>query len=176
MANAPTPEALNRLAAYVERRIAELGLQYAEVARAAGFSDQTLISVRNGTKVRSTTYRKLERALYWSPESVQTILDGGEPTPLDMDLASADIAEAYADQRAAAAATAAARKDATLPLSSRELEVLAGMVASAADGFDMSPDDLEVAFRRAQEIIQQRRQGKDGRNEGPEEPSRHRAS
>lgn len=172
MANAPTPEALNQLAARVERRIAELGLQYAEVARAAGFSDQTLISVRGGTKVRPTTYRKLERALHWGPESVQAILDGGEPSALDMDLMPADVAEAYADQRAAAAA----RTDASPSMSPRELEALAGMVASAADGFDMSPADLEAAFRRAQEIIQKRRQDRAERNEGPKEPPRHRAS
>ncbi|MFD5251291.1 hypothetical protein ACFWM5_00410 [Streptomyces bobili] len=62
-------------------------------------------------------------------------------------------------------------------LSSRELEVLAGIVASAADGFDMTPADLEAAFRRAQELVQQRRRDRDTGDSGTtESPPRNRAS
>ncbi|MFM9634339.1 hypothetical protein ACKI10_43160 [Streptomyces galilaeus] len=62
-------------------------------------------------------------------------------------------------------------------LSSRELEVLAGIVASAADGFDMSPADLDAAFRRAQQLVQQRRRERAARDGGPaESPPHDRAS
>lgn len=76
-------ELLQRLAAYIERRIAELGLEYAEVARLAEFSIEVLRKMRHGISVRPSTYRKLERALKWEHGSVAAILEGGEPTPLD---------------------------------------------------------------------------------------------
>jgi transcriptional regulator with XRE-family HTH domain len=67
-----------------------------------------------------------------------------------------------------------AQADMPETMSPREVEALAGMVASAAEGFDMSPADLEAAFRRAQQLVQQRRQER-GHREGPK-GSRHRAS
>lgn len=78
-------EPLKRLGHYVERRIAELGLEYAAVCRAAGFSDETLSKIRKGIGVRSSTYRKLEIALRWETLSIDAILAGGEPTPLATD-------------------------------------------------------------------------------------------
>jgi transcriptional regulator with XRE-family HTH domain len=80
MTAAPAP--LVRLAQYIERRIAELALEYAEVCRRAEISDETLIKIRKGAKARSSTYRKLERALQWEHGSVAAILAGGEPTPV----------------------------------------------------------------------------------------------
>lgn len=74
-----------RLGEYIERRIAMLGLEYAEVARLGDFSDETLAKIRKGQRARSSTYRGLERALRWSAGSIQAILAGGEPTPLDTD-------------------------------------------------------------------------------------------
>ncbi|MEU9972311.1 hypothetical protein [Streptomyces sp. NPDC051014] len=60
------------------------------------------------------------------------------------------------------------------PLSSRELETLAGMVASAAEGFSLSPAELEAAYQRAQELIEERRRSREG-GEG-EPPNSSRAS
>lgn len=60
-------------------------------------------------------------------------------------------------------------------MSKRELEVLAGMVASAAEGFDMSPADLDAAFRRARELVEQRRQKRPPGSDGPNELPRDRA-
>jgi hypothetical protein len=75
---------LKRLGDYVERRIAELALEYAAVCRAGGFSDETLGKIRKGSiRARSTTYRKLQLALRWAPGSVEAILSGGEPTPIE---------------------------------------------------------------------------------------------
>ncbi|MEU0584553.1 hypothetical protein [Streptomyces sp. NPDC006132] len=76
------PDPFVRLAQYIERRIAELALEYAEVCRRATISDETLIKIRKGTKARSSTYRKLERALQWEHDSVAAILAGREPTPV----------------------------------------------------------------------------------------------
>ena len=77
------PEPFARLAQRIERRIAELALEYAEVCRRAEISDETLIKIRKGIKARSSTYRKLERALQWEQGSVAAILAGGEPTQVD---------------------------------------------------------------------------------------------
>lgn len=75
---------LARLAAFVEQRITELGMEYTAVWKAAGFSDETLLKIRRGVRVRPTTHRKLEIALQWERGSVKAILDGGEPTPLGL--------------------------------------------------------------------------------------------
>ncbi|MEH0564689.1 helix-turn-helix domain-containing protein [Streptomyces scabiei] len=76
------PEPLTRLAEHIERRIAELALEYAEVCRRAGVSDETLMKIRKGASARSSTYRKLETALQWEHGSIATVLAGGKPTPL----------------------------------------------------------------------------------------------
>jgi hypothetical protein len=82
------PEPLVRLALYVERRIDELALEYAEVSRRADISDETLIKIRKGMKARGSTYRKLERALHWRQGSMAAILAGGEPSVPDVDMAT----------------------------------------------------------------------------------------
>lgn len=79
-------DALVRLGTCVERRIAELGLEYAVVCRAGGFSDETLSKIRKGAiRARPSTYRKLERALRWGQGSVEEILAGRDPVPLAAD-------------------------------------------------------------------------------------------
>ncbi|MFJ6935735.1 hypothetical protein [Streptomyces sp. NPDC101132] len=74
-----------RLGEHVETRIQELGLDYVDVARRAGFSVETLSKIRRGAVVKSATYRRLERALQWCPQSVDTIKAGGEPTLIPAD-------------------------------------------------------------------------------------------
>ncbi|WP_228915986.1 hypothetical protein [Streptomyces sp. DH20] len=74
------PEPRTRLAQYIERRIAALALEYAEVCRRADISDETLGKIRKGMKARGSTYLKLERALEWEQGSIAAILEGGEPT------------------------------------------------------------------------------------------------
>lgn len=76
-------EPLQKLAECVEQRIGELALEYTEVAELAGFSVEVLRKIRNGVKVRANTYRKLERALLWARGSVDAILAGGKPAPID---------------------------------------------------------------------------------------------
>lgn len=50
-------------------------------------------------------------------------------------------------------------------LSTREQQALAEMVASAAEGFDLTPEQLEAAYRRAVELIKERQaaRGDDGK-------------
>lgn len=165
MANAPTPEDLARLAAYVERRIADLGLQYAEVARTAGFSDQTLIAIRNATKVRSTTHRKLEKALLWAPGSVQAILNEGEPTPLTPESTPPETTEAQARQDASTEAE---------PRQLQELELASRLLSATVRELGLSPEEAEEAWRRVRlKIEQSDRIAREG--ESPQTGAKHRA-
>ncbi|MBB6000849.1 hypothetical protein [Streptomonospora salina] len=73
------PKGRTRLAHAVERRIDEMGLDYVDVAREAGFTVETLIKIRKGTKVATRTYRKLEAGLGWATYSVDRVMEGRDP-------------------------------------------------------------------------------------------------
>ncbi|WP_340382242.1 hypothetical protein U5640_36190 [Streptomyces sp. SS7] len=60
-------------------------------------------------------------------------------------------------------------------MSPRELEMLAGILASLAEGREMSPADMAATLRRAQEIIQERRRGRPPAADGSNAPPRSRA-
>jgi hypothetical protein len=145
-------EPLKRLAAYVEQRIATLGLEYAEVARLAGFSIEVLRKVRNGINARGSTYRKLERALQWESGSIATILAGGEPTLVE---AAAGVAPESGET-----------------LSSQELEILQDLVVSTASRLGLSPEEMDEAYRRARAELERRRAA--GGQEGSSPPPRRR--
>jgi transcriptional regulator with XRE-family HTH domain len=155
------PEPLVRLAQYIERRITELALEYAEVCRRAGISDETLGKIRKGVRARGSTYRKLERALDWQEGSIAAILDGREP----------DAIEAHASQGRTPAESGAE----AATLSSRELEFLAESVQLAAERFNLSEADLEEVFKRARVQIERRKAAEGDGDAPPEVPPRRRA-
>lgn len=73
-----------RLDSAMEARRVELGLEWQEVAATAKVSPATLRSVRNGTTNPSAlTKKRTEDALQWQRGSIDRILDGGAPTPLE---------------------------------------------------------------------------------------------
>jgi hypothetical protein len=71
----------NDLDLWMDRRRSELGLRWEDVAeRADGVTTQTLREIRGGRrKARSLTKAAIERALQWTPGSIDSILAGGEP-------------------------------------------------------------------------------------------------
>lgn len=76
-------EARQRLAVVAKRRRAELGLALNDAnAKAAGTSKGTWQRVEKGQKIHDTNYKKIDRLLQWAPGSCLTVLDGGEPTPV----------------------------------------------------------------------------------------------
>jgi hypothetical protein len=76
----------NALADRMDRRRAELGLRWADVADRGGITTQTLREVRAGTRrPRGLTKAAIERALEWTPGSVDAALEGGEPAPVVTD-------------------------------------------------------------------------------------------
>lgn len=73
-------ERLNR---YMEQRRAELGRRWEDVARIAGLPRETINQVRFGqSNMRALTKRRVEQGLDWTAGSVDSVLDGGEPTPV----------------------------------------------------------------------------------------------
>lgn len=127
-------EPLLRLAHYIESRIAELAMEYAEVCRLAGISDETLGKIRKGQKARGSTYRKLEGALQWESRSIAAILGGGEPTPIS----------AGGVQSAAPS---------TPPALEQELELGRRLLAATVRELGLSMDEADEAWRRAREEI-----------------------
>lgn len=74
-----------RLADQVVRRRGALGLTQAEVAHRGPLSLDRVQAIEGArsSKYRAGTIAALERALEWAYGSVQAILAGGEPTPLE---------------------------------------------------------------------------------------------
>jgi hypothetical protein len=67
----------------MDERRADLGLRWLDVAEAAGLTTEGLRGIRYGTgEIRSLTKRGLEDALKWARGSVNEILAGRDPTPI----------------------------------------------------------------------------------------------
>ncbi|MFC7328537.1 helix-turn-helix domain-containing protein [Marinactinospora rubrisoli] len=70
-----------RFAAALDTRRDHLGMSLAEVAQAAGMTEQNLRNIRRGkTTPRPRTRRAIEAAVAWEPGSIDTVMDGGDPT------------------------------------------------------------------------------------------------
>lgn len=66
-----------------ERRL-ELDMQWKQVAAAAKISVESLGAIRRGANRPSDlTARRLDEALKWAPGSVEAVLDGGDPAPVE---------------------------------------------------------------------------------------------
>ncbi|MEV6854757.1 helix-turn-helix transcriptional regulator [Streptomyces microflavus] len=91
------PLTLQRLATDVRERRLELRLGIAAAAEKAGMSKDTWRRVEEGSRVRDTSYAKIDSVLGWAPGSALSILDGAEAIrvePLGVgDLAAARIPE-----------------------------------------------------------------------------------
>ena len=73
-----------RLAKLARRRRAELGLALNDAnAKAGNLSNRTWQRVEKGLSIRETNYVKIDGLLQWAPNSCITVLDGGDPTPVE---------------------------------------------------------------------------------------------
>lgn len=80
----PPEDPRRRLGRVMEERRAQLGLYVREVADAAGITAEGYRRVRDGSApIRPTTKSGIERALRWAFGSMDAVLGGGEPTPLE---------------------------------------------------------------------------------------------
>lgn len=77
----------DRLAAALDARITELGMTQAEIQAAGGPSPAKVREVvnRRATAMSPSKRRDLERAVDWTPGSIDRTLAGGDPTPLSDD-------------------------------------------------------------------------------------------
>lgn len=75
-----------RLSDLMQRRRLHLGMKtWRALALEAGVAYETLRALRAGENVTPGTTHALERALEWQAGSIDAILDGGHPTPLEAD-------------------------------------------------------------------------------------------
>lgn len=77
------PQSPHRLDAIMDARRVDLGLEWQEVATAAGIRTQTLRVARKGEAVNGLTKRGIEKALRWAPGSFDAVVGGGAPTTLE---------------------------------------------------------------------------------------------
>lgn len=76
--------ARDRLAAQMNERRVDLLLKWSEVASRAGLDSSYLRRIRKGeVPISDLAARQIEDALEWKPGSVKTILDEGQPTPIE---------------------------------------------------------------------------------------------
>ncbi|MEV6614232.1 hypothetical protein AB0N31_10490 [Streptomyces sp. NPDC051051] len=146
------PEPRVRLAQYIERRIAALALEYAEVCRRAEISDETLGKIRKGMKARGSTYLKLERALEWGRGSIASVLDGGEPTLLEAPAPPAPDAESPPQG----------------PSLGQELELAERLLAATVREMKLSREEADEVWQRVRlniEVTHRSRKGDSGGND-----------
>ncbi|ASU81558.1 XRE family transcriptional regulator [Nocardiopsis gilva YIM 90087] len=63
----------------IEDRLNHLGMEYAQAARLADVSVETLAKIRRGVRARPKTYRRIERVLGWSVGACDVVIAGGTP-------------------------------------------------------------------------------------------------
>ena len=140
----------DRLAEHVRERRTELGMTQEDVRHAGGPSTATMRLIEGSLQkaYQPSILARLERALQWRPRSVQRILDGGDPVPLDEagPPAAADIDWPIAPhpsgpftREALAAAAPYARE------MFRTLDQLQARGIERPAGFEMFPDDTRSA-------------------------------
>lgn len=74
-----------RLDAAMDERRLDLNMTWQDVAQEASVSAAALRAMRTGVNTPSPlTRRRLEDALRWQRGSIEAILEGGSPTPIDV--------------------------------------------------------------------------------------------
>ncbi|MGW5123023.1 helix-turn-helix domain-containing protein [Streptomyces sp. NPDC004069] len=133
-----------------QRRL-QLRMNWRQVAEAAEMSYTALRAIRRGEyRPTELTARALDDALQWTHGSVYAVLAGGDPTPVD-----AQAAPFEGGRPGARGAGSAPAAESTL--SSRELDILQGLIASTVETLGLSPEEAEEAFRRARRQIEEKR-------------------
>ena len=73
-----------RLLKLVSEARKHLGLdKQADLIKTSGLSRSTVRRFEQGESIDESSLRKISRALGWTPDSAQDVLNGGEPTPAE---------------------------------------------------------------------------------------------
>lgn len=71
-----------RLLKLVSEARKQLGLdKQADLIKASGLSRSTVRRFEQGESIDESSLRKISRAIHWTPDSAQDVLNGGDPTP-----------------------------------------------------------------------------------------------
>ena len=76
------PNAIDRLDAVMEQRRLELNLEWRDIAQRGGLAYETLRALRRTGKASPLSKRRIETGLLWAAGSIDTVLSGGDPTPV----------------------------------------------------------------------------------------------
>lgn len=88
---------------WMDDRRTQLRLGWDAVATQAGITRQTLFNLRRGGGSHTATRRSVERVLRWESRSIDAILAGGQPTPIEKpeeqirQMSLDDLADAFAE-------------------------------------------------------------------------------
>lgn len=86
-----------RLDTVLNQRRVELGLTWRDLSKSARISYEALRAFRRGEyRPTELTARRLDEALHWEPGSVEALLDGGSPTPVQESRPPGDEADPHA--------------------------------------------------------------------------------
>jgi hypothetical protein len=85
MPRKPSAKNVVRLADLMERRCVQLHLTWTQVAERGGTTTESIRQARNGKTMRALTQYAIERGLAWQQGSMQAILNGGDPVPIDVE-------------------------------------------------------------------------------------------
>ncbi|MGH7341866.1 MAG: helix-turn-helix domain-containing protein [Candidatus Rokuibacteriota bacterium] len=75
----------DRLGTFVRRRRTALDLSQRDAAARARISDQTWLNVEHGRGASERKLAQIERALDWPPGTIDAILGGSDPPPVEAD-------------------------------------------------------------------------------------------
>lgn len=162
------PQPHERLDMAMNARRLELRLTWRYLAQAAQISYEALRAIRKGDyRPTELTARALDEALQWTPGSVYSVLDGGEPLTVE--------AQAANEHAASRAAAGEAEPGQTAPTLEQELELASRLMAAQVRELGLSPEDAEEAWRRAKHRIVQSHGAASPSKPHPESSPRHQA-
>lgn len=77
------PTGRERLSDHLDSRRRELGMEWSDLAAAAGIEDDRMVEIFKGQEPDLHEARGLDQALRWTPGSLASVLAGDEPVPME---------------------------------------------------------------------------------------------
>lgn len=136
-----------RLALRIRRRRVDLDVSQQALADAANVSLRTIANLEAGQPAKERTLARIERALRWIPGSVDTILDGGEPSELQAE----NLDEVVDESVDAAEAAIINASNTELVRLFRIVEAGRGITSSDADQWLVDALDMRDRARQRKE-------------------------
>jgi DNA-binding XRE family transcriptional regulator len=144
-------EPFERLDAAMNEQRLRLRMNWRQMAEVAGISYTALRAIRRGAyRPTELTARGLDEALQWAPGSVLSILDGGDPVPIEDAPPPATAAEPGAGRPGLAA----------------ELELAQRLLAATVREMGLTPREADEVWRHVRLEIELTHQSGEGDTSG----------